>query len=142
IYCSAIIFRDVLIAIGKVPALSELYEQQIGYEFAGRRANTGERVIGININNSVATSTRVDPYLFTTIPDNWSMEDAVTILSSYFTVWYGLIERTHIRQGESVLIHSAAGGVGQAAINVCQHLGCDIYATVGTEEKKQFLINT
>ncbi|CAG2110609.1 unnamed protein product, partial [Medioppia subpectinata] len=142
IYCSAIIFRDVLIATGKIPALSDLFVQQIGHEFAGRRADTGERIIGINYGKCVATSTRVNPYLFTTIPDNWSMEDAVTILSPYFTVWYGLIERAHIRQGESVLIHSAAGGVGQAAINVCQHLGCDIYATVGTEEKKQFLINT
>ncbi|CAG2114471.1 unnamed protein product, partial [Medioppia subpectinata] len=142
VYCSAVIFRDVLIATGKVPALSELYEQQIGYEFAGRRADTGERVMGMNLSKCVATSTHVDPYLFTKIPDNWSIEEAVTILSPYFTVWYGLIERAHIRRGESVLIHSASGGVGQAAINVCQHLGCDIYATVGTEEKKQFLINT
>ncbi|CAG2101211.1 unnamed protein product [Medioppia subpectinata] len=142
IYCLAIIFRDVLIATGEIPALSDLFEQQIGHEFAGRQADTGERVMGINHGKCVATSTRVDPYLFTTIPDNWSMEEAVTILSPYFTVWYGLIERAHIRRGEIVLIHSAAGGVGQAAINVCQHYGCDIYATVGTEEKKQFLINT
>ncbi|CAG2101114.1 unnamed protein product, partial [Medioppia subpectinata] len=142
IYCSALIFRDVFIATGKIAAISDIFEQQIGHEFAGRRADTGERVMGINKGKSVATSTRVDPFLFTTIPDNWSMEEAVTILSPYFTVWYGLIERGHIRQGESILIHSAAGGVGQAAINVCQHYGCDIYATVGTEEKKQFLINT
>ncbi|CAG2112170.1 unnamed protein product, partial [Medioppia subpectinata] len=141
-YCSAIIFRDVLVVTGKVPALSELYEQQIGYELAGRRADTGERVMAMSLSKCVATSTHVDPSFFTTIPDNWSMEEAVTILSPYFTVWYGLIERAHLRRGESVLIHSAAGGVGQAAINVCQHYGCDIYATVGTDEKKQFLINT
>ncbi|CAG2112171.1 unnamed protein product, partial [Medioppia subpectinata] len=141
IYCSGIIFRDVLIATGKIPALSQIYEQQIGHEFAGLRADTGEWVMGFNYGKCVAACTRVDPYLFTTIPDNWSMEEAVTILSSYFTVWYGLLERAHIRRGESILIHSAAGGVGQAAINVCQHYGCDIYATVGTEEKKQFLIN-
>ncbi|CAG2115362.1 unnamed protein product, partial [Medioppia subpectinata] len=42
---------------------------------------------------------------------------------------------------ESILIHSAAGDVGQAAINVCKHYECDIYATVGTEEKKKFLMN-
>ncbi|CAG2101231.1 unnamed protein product [Medioppia subpectinata] len=142
IYCSALVFRDVFIATGKIAAISDIFEQQIGHEFAGRRADTGERVIGVNHGKCVATSTRVDPFLFTTIPDNWSMEEAVTILSPYFTVWYGLIERGNIRQGESILIHSAAGGVGQAAINVCQHYGCDIYATVGTEEKKQFLINT
>ena len=43
--------------------------------------------------------------------------------------------------GESILIHSGAGGVGQSAINICKHYNCDIYVTVGTEEKKQFLIN-
>ena len=42
--------------------------------------------------------------------------------------------------GESILIHSAAGGVGQCAINICKHYECDIFVTVGTEEKKRFLI--
>ena len=42
---------------------------------------------------------------------------------------------------ESILIHSAAGGVGQAAIAVCQHYNCDIFVTVGNEEKKQFLMS-
>ena len=42
--------------------------------------------------------------------------------------------------GESILIHSGAGGVGQSAINICKHYECDIFVTVGTEEKKQFLI--
>ena len=42
--------------------------------------------------------------------------------------------------GEKVLIHSGAGGVGQAAINICQYYDCDIFVTVGTEEKKKFLM--
>ena len=42
---------------------------------------------------------------------------------------------------ESILIHSGAGGVGQAAITVCQHYKCDIFVTVGTEDKKKFLMN-
>jgi len=36
--------------------------------------------------------------LITTIPENWSMEDSVTILSTYATVWYGLIERAQLRK--------------------------------------------
>ena len=43
--------------------------------------------------------------------------------------------------GESILIHSGAGGVGQSAINICKHYECDIFVTVGTEEKKRFLMN-
>jgi NADPH:quinone reductase-like Zn-dependent oxidoreductase len=43
--------------------------------------------------------------------------------------------------GESVLIHAAAGGVGQAAIHIARHRNAEIYATVGSEEKKTLLIN-
>ena len=42
--------------------------------------------------------------------------------------------------GESVLIHSGAGGIGQSAINICKHYECDIYVTVGNEEKKRFIV--
>ncbi|CAG2172486.1 unnamed protein product [Oppiella nova] len=76
----------------------------------------------------------------TTVPDHWSMAEAVTILSTYSTLYYALIKRANLKRGESILIHSAAGGVGQSAINMCLNYGCDIYVTVGTEEKKQFLV--
>ena len=46
---------------------------------------------------------------------------------------------SHYCLGESILIHSGAGGVGQAAISICQKYGCDIYVTVGTEDKRKFL---
>ena len=46
----------------------------------------------------------------------------------------------NIFKGESVLIHSGAGGIGQSAINICKHYKCDIYVTVGNEEKKRFIV--
>ena len=46
-----------------------------------------------------------------------------------------------MNQGESILIHNGTDNVGQAAINVCQHFGCQIYVTVDNEEKKVFLIS-
>jgi fatty acid synthase len=45
----------------------------------------------------------------------------------------------HVKKGESVLIHSGSGGIGQAAINICLHTGCTVYTTVGTEEKRAFI---
>ena len=45
-----------------------------------------------------------------------------------------------ITLGESILIHSGAGGIGQSAINICKHYECDIYVTVGNEEKKRFIV--
>ena len=71
----------------------------IGIEFAGRRTDTGERVCGFNINRCFATSIDAANNSISSIPNHWSMEDAVTILSTYSTVWYGLIERAQIRKG-------------------------------------------
>jgi fatty acid synthase len=53
--------------------------------------------------------------------------------------YYALEMVGHMKKGESVLIHSGSGGVGQAAINICLHAGCTVYTTVGTEEKRNFI---
>ncbi|CAG2115628.1 unnamed protein product, partial [Medioppia subpectinata] len=114
----------------------------LGFEYVGRRADTGERVMGLEFGRMFCNSVNVIDKYMSSIPEHWSMAEAVTVLSTYSTVHYGLIKKANLRKDESVLIHSGAGGVGQAAINVCKHYECDIYATVETETKKQFLINT
>ncbi|CAG2102296.1 unnamed protein product, partial [Medioppia subpectinata] len=143
IYSAGIIFHDVMVATGQIPIGPEAIYTEciIGGEFAGRRADTGERVMGIELGRCVSTFVNVASHAFSPIPDHWSMDEAVSILSTYSTTYYGLIRKGRLQRGESILIHSAAGGVGQAAMNVCKHYECDIYATVGTEEKKQFLMN-
>ncbi|CAG2104159.1 unnamed protein product, partial [Medioppia subpectinata] len=143
IYCAGISFHDVMVASGRIPAGPEqlLTDCVLGCEYAGRRVDTGERVMGMDMGRAFATSLNANIHSMTTVPEHWSMAEAVTILSTYSTLYYALIKRANIQRGESVLIHSAAGGVGQAAINMCKHYDCDIYTTVGTEEKKQFLIN-
>lgn len=73
------------------------------------------------------------------LPDSVSFEEAATISIVYFTAVFCLMEIADIRKGQSVLIHSAAGGVGIASIQVCQYLGAKIYATVGNEDKRRFL---
>ena len=60
----------------------------------------------------------------------------------YSTAYYALIVRGNLRKGESVLIHSGSGGVGQAAISICLSMGCDVYTTVGTAEKREYLLKT
>ena len=76
----------------------------IGMEFAGRRADTGERVMGFVESRSFATFINANSDWLTPIPDHWSMSDAVTILSTYCTLWYGLIERGKLRKGILKLI--------------------------------------
>ena len=73
----------------------------LGFEFAGRRSDTGERVCGFGLGRTMASFVDVREDLITTIPDNWSMDDVVTVLTTYITVWYGLIERAQIKQSMS-----------------------------------------
>lgn len=60
----------------------------------------------------------------------------------YSTAYYALNVRANLRPGESVLIHSGSGGVGQAAISICLKMGCEVFTTVGTKEKREYLIAT
>ena len=68
-----------------------------------------------------------------------SFEAAATIPSTFFTAYYALHHLARLQEGEKVLIHGAAGGVGIAAIQIAQWRGAEIYATAGSEEKRDFL---
>ena len=71
------------------------------------------------------------------IPDNLSMEIAASLPVVWCTAYYGMFDLARLEAGESILIHAAAGGVGQAAIQLAQVVGAEIFATVGSHEKKQ-----
>jgi NADPH:quinone reductase-like Zn-dependent oxidoreductase len=64
---------------------------------------------------------------------------AAAIQSVYTTCHHALINLARITKGKRVLIHSAAGGVGHAAISICKCEGAVIYATAGSEEKRQLV---
>lgn len=44
-----------------------------------------------------------------------------------------------MKPGESLLVHAGSGGVGQAAISIALHMGCTVYTTVGSKEKRDYL---
>lgn len=69
-----------------------------------------------------------------------SFEVAATIPVVYCTAFYSLVDLANLRKGESVLIHAAAGGVGQAAIILSQMIGAEIFCTVGSLSKKEHLM--
>lgn len=75
------------------------------------------------------------------IPDSLSDEEAATMPLVYFTVFCCLMDKANLQKGQSLLIHSAAGGLGIAAIHVARWLGADIYVTTGTDKKVEFLAN-
>lgn len=76
------------------------------------------------------------------ISDTMDFNQAASYAVAYCTAYYGLVHWARVRKGESVLIHSGAGGFGQAAIQLAQHFECEIYVTVGAAEKAKMLNKT
>ena len=66
-------------------------------------------------------------------------DQACTIPITFLTAYYALRHLAGLQQGERVLVHAGAGGVGQAAIQIAQHVGAEIFATAGSDEKREFL---
>jgi NADPH:quinone reductase-like Zn-dependent oxidoreductase len=60
--------------------------------------------------------------------------------TQFATCWHALYEIGNLKKDESILIHSAAGGTGQVAIQMAKLIGAEIFATVGSDEKKRFLV--
>lgn len=139
-------FKDVLIALGQLPG------KHLGSECAGTVRRVGERVDSTRLkpgdrvccitSGTFKTYARSDESSAIKIPDNMPFSTAASFPVVFCTSHYALHHLARLRKGESILIHSAAGGVGQAAIQLAQLTGADIYVTVGTNEKKRLLMKT
>ena len=99
----------------------------------------GDRVCAIH-EGSFATYIRCKDTSTCKFSDEMSFEEAATMPIVWTTAYYSLIDLGRLSKGESVLIHAAAGGVGQAAIVLSQMVGAEIFATVGSVEKKEHLM--
>ncbi|KAH8166023.1 hypothetical protein CIB48_g2204 [Xylaria polymorpha] len=143
-------FKDTLIAMGIVNGPKEAGDG-FGVECSGVvRAigpdvtdfTVGQRVMAIT-QDAYATTTKTTSSLCIKMPDDLSFEEGASMPCVYPTVIHGLVNLARLDKGQSVLIHSACGGIGLAAMYVCRMLGVDkIYATVGSAEKIQYLIDT
>ncbi|GJQ70151.1 hypothetical protein Trydic_g19608 [Trypoxylus dichotomus] len=142
IYYSALNFRDLMTASGKLAPeviTRNRFELECvqGFEFAGRNMK-GERVIGM-CNSGALASLVLCKKVLLKIPDHWSMEDAATVMIAYGTVVKILVNKADLKTGQTILIHSATGGVGQAAIILSLYYGLTVFVTVSTREKREFL---
>lgn len=143
-------FRDVMYTLGLLS--DEAVENgfvgpTLGLEFAGivtgvgqhvTAFRAGDQVVGLgpaSFSNRVLTKANA----IALIPNKIAYAAAATIPSTFFTVYYALHYQARLQAGEKILIHGAAGGIGIAAIQIAQWLGAEIYTTVGSEEKRDFL---
>ncbi|MBP2328655.1 acyl transferase domain-containing protein/acyl carrier protein [Kibdelosporangium banguiense] len=126
-------FRDVLSVLGMYPGEAP----ELGGECAGVVTQIGEGVTGFAPGDRVmgmvpgafAPTVVADARLMVPVPDGWSFAEAAGVPVAYLTAYHGLIDLAGVRNGQRVLVHAAAGGVGMAAVQLCRYLGAEVYAT-------------
>ncbi|GFF60843.1 lovastatin nonaketide synthase [Aspergillus udagawae] len=137
-------FKDIMVSMGLMGDTSEMGLEGSGIVRAvGCSVTTlqaGDRVLFAG-KGLMATRKVMPGGSCIKIPKDLSLEDAAGVPCVFTTVLYSLMHVGQLRKGQSVLIHSACGGVGLAAIQVCQMIGAEIFATVGSNEKKNHLID-
>lgn len=135
-----------MIATGKLPPDALPLELQgsndcvLGLEFSGHVSGTSSRVMGILPVKALSTRVVTRPEFTWPVPTGWGLEEAASVPVVYCTAYYSLLCRGRLRPGESVLVHSGSGGVGQAAISIALSLGCQVFTTVGSQQKVDFLL--
>ena len=133
--------NDLMVALGQKSDLV------LGLDAAGIVKKLGKQVTRLRIGDrvafvkrgSMATHAHVKEILAQRLPDGMSLEEGATVPLIFMAAYHSLIETAHLSAGERVLIHSAAGGLGQAMIQICQHLGAEVFVTVGNIEKRDLL---
>jgi acyl transferase domain-containing protein/NADPH:quinone reductase-like Zn-dependent oxidoreductase/NAD(P)-dependent dehydrogenase (short-subunit alcohol dehydrogenase family)/acyl carrier protein len=139
-------FMNVLSAMGMYPGYPDGVGP-LGIECAGVISAVGDGVDGLHPGDEVvaighdtlATHALADARLVAPKPVSLGFEEAATIPVAFLTAAYALEHLAHLAEGERVLIHAAAGGVGLAAIQLARLAGAEIFATAGSPEKREYL---
>ncbi|WP_018478815.1 alcohol dehydrogenase catalytic domain-containing protein [Pontibacter roseus] len=119
-----------------------------GLEYAGEIVAVGEQVQEWKVGDRVMGVTKFGGYVshinshhryVIPLPDEWSFEEGAGFLVQGLTAYYALTELGNLQEGMTVLIHSAAGGVGILANRICKKYGAYTIGTVGRAGKVDFL---
>lgn len=115
-----------------------------GFEVAGRVAALGPGVCDFTIGAEVMAVTRFDGYASQVVakreqvfpkPERLSMQQAAGFAAVFLTAWFALFELAHPHKGQRILVHSAAGGVGGALVQLGTIAGCRVVGVVGAAHK-------
>ncbi|PON24523.1 KR domain-containing protein [Trichoderma gamsii] len=138
-------FRDVLIALGVLDNST----REVGLEGCGIVSEVGPGVSKVAVGDRViymssgcfTTEITLSQVLCVKIDDALTFEQGAGLPCVYATAAMALDDKANLKKGQSILIHSACGGVGLAAIQIAQMLGAEVYCTVSSEEKINYLTN-
>jgi len=132
---SALNFKDVMYSFGKI----QLKKPSFGLEFSGYdRKDRTVRMMGIGVSSCIARRTK--SALRWEVPASMTLEQAATVPVVYLTAAYALFEKARLEEGDSILVHAGTGGIGHAAIHLCQQRGIKVYATCAPH-KRQYLVD-
>jgi phthiocerol/phenolphthiocerol synthesis type-I polyketide synthase C len=146
VHAAGLNFIDAMRALGVYPGQVD-GPVRVGIECAGVVTAVGDDVNDLKVGDAVLALAMDGVGSFVTTPAclvaakpaQLSFDAAAALPIAYLTAYYSLYEQARLRRGEHVLIHSGAGGVGLAAVQVARWLGATVYATAGTAEKREHL---
>ncbi|RYP28272.1 hypothetical protein DL767_007292 [Monosporascus sp. MG133] len=139
-------WKDLALASGRFDAISN----DLSSEYAGVVTSTGSNVVGLSVGDHVygvgrghfGNYTRVPAAFAKKLQPTDDLLQVATMPLVYMTAIYALDHVAHLRRGQKVLIQSATGGLGLAAIQLARARGAEVFATVGTADKVRFLADT
>ncbi|KAJ5778489.1 hypothetical protein N7520_001735 [Penicillium odoratum] len=140
----ALNFRDTMIAMGQLSSDTDILIEGSGTvvgvgSTAQARFAVGDSVCAFGP-RGLATTSNLDSHHVFHVPSRLCLKDGAAVIVAYATSLYCLRDVAHLQPGESILIHSAAGAVGQAAVAVAKYLGAgSIFVTVGNDEKRALI---
>lgn len=135
-------FADIMARMGLYPDAPKL-PCVVGYEVSGDVDAIGSGVSGVTVGDRVLAATRFGGYsdtlcadanLVVPLPATLTYEQGAAIPVNYLTAWLMLVHLGNVHAGERVLVHAAAGGVGQAAVQIARHRGAEIIGTASASK--------
>ncbi|CZT12486.1 related to lovastatin nonaketide synthase [Rhynchosporium agropyri] len=136
-------FKDVYVALGQMKATDSMVGEFSGVvtrvgALCQSTFTVGDRVFGWGT-SPFASCIRVHVSRVAQLPNKLSFAEGASLSIVFMTAYYALIEKGNLQKGQSVLIHAASGGVGQAAIQIAKSVGAEIFVTVGSASKRELV---
>ena len=136
VHAAGVSFPEVLQTRGEYQFKPELPFVP-GSEVGGIERDTGRRVAAFCFLGAFAEVAAAPEYMVFPIPDDWEFAQGAALVLNYHTAYFALKIRGRLSDGETVLVHGAAGGVGTASIQVAKGLGARVIGVVSSDEKEK-----
>ena len=106
-------------------------------DVSGTDFKLGDEVCALTPGGGYAEYVAVQASHCLPIPKGLSMVEAAGLPETYFTVWVNVFDRVGLSEGETLLVHGGASGIGTTAIQIAKAMGNTVYATAGSDERVQ-----